>query len=71
MEFLGHILREAKIDLPQILEFNLAVEESYFLFGAEMRDYLWQLHLKAVELRKLISQQSALLMGTERNEGHL
>lgn len=69
MTLLSHILREGKIDLPQIFEFNVATQESYFLFGKDIYEYMRTIHVRAVNLRGLSQklETSNLPVGEERS----
>jgi len=69
MVLLSHVLQQGKVDLPQIFEFNAATQESYFLFGKDIYEYMRTLHVRAVDLRTVgqkLAQQS-LPVGEERS----
>jgi hypothetical protein len=65
-----HILSKANIDEERILKFNRETNESYFLFGKEIYNYLWELHCKAVNLKSLNLKldEPNLTYGQERRE---
>lgn len=70
MEFIAGIVHEGKTDWPRIVEFNRATQESFFLFGSEIHDYLHEMHKKAVDLMALNEKlhHINLPIGKERTE---
>jgi hypothetical protein len=70
MELLVHVVRKSNINLPELLEFNAATNESYFLFGREIYDYLFELHCKAADLDSAHVQlhDSNPVLGEERGK---
>lgn len=70
MEFIAGIVREGNTDFPKIVMFNRATQESYFLFGTEVHDYLHEMHKKAVDLMSLNKKlhHTALPIGEERSD---
>jgi len=70
MDFIAGIVREGNTDWPKIVEFNRATQESYFLFGEEIHEYLREMHKKAVGLMSLNTKlhHTSLPIGKERTE---
>jgi hypothetical protein len=53
MELLSAIVREADVKIEELMKFNRETNESYFLFGKDIYSYLWEIHLKAVDLHTM------------------
>jgi hypothetical protein len=57
-KFLSLSLRETKVELPPLAEFNVGVADAEFLFGSDVLKYLEQLRKNALHLRTTQSLQS-------------
>lgn len=65
---LAHILRHASVDDATLYKFVGDINESENLLGKDVRDYLWSLYLKGIELQELREKlyESNLPDGEER-----
>jgi hypothetical protein len=65
---LAHIMRHANVDNATLFKFVADTNESYFLLGKDIHDYLWSLYVKGIELQSLREKlyESGLPVGEER-----
>lgn len=68
MQLLSHIFRYSVADDGTLYKFVADTIESEFLLGKDIRDYLWNLYLKGIELQELREKlyESNLPDGEER-----
>ena len=50
MELLSHIMQDADINMEQLFKFLAETNQSYFLLGEEISEYLTELYKKGVDL---------------------
>jgi hypothetical protein len=59
MDFLIETYKGGKNDMPQLIQLELARRESYFLFGKDIFQFLYEIRKKAVELETAIKNNDA------------
>jgi hypothetical protein len=69
-EFLGIIIRDATVSIPEIMNFNRAVSEADFLFGREVSTYLAGLYSHAVKLHSWNAQYRDHSQSIPQNYDH-
>jgi hypothetical protein len=66
--FLKDILHKLKVDLSQIVQFREDTQDSVFLFGDDITEYLKKFDLKACELLGLQEERKNLPIGEENSK---
>jgi hypothetical protein len=66
--FLKDILHKLKVDLSQIVQFREDTQDSVFLFGDDITEYLKKIDLKACELLGLQEERKNLPIGEENSK---
>lgn len=67
-EFLTIIFQEAKFDLKQLFEFRRKTQDSTFLFGKDIAQYIDGIDKKALKMRTVAKQYEPLPVGQQRSE---
>jgi len=67
-EFLTIILQNAKFDLNQLFEFRRKTQDSTFLFGKDIPQYIDVIDKKALKMRSVAEQYGPLPVGPQRSE---
>ena len=67
-EFLTIILQEGKFDLNQLFEFRRKTQDSTFLFGKDIPQYIDGIDKRALEMGSLEERYKPLPVGQQRSE---
>ena len=65
--FLTKIMRDAKIEMDDIFEFRAGTQDSVFLFGEDIPNYLKNIDNKALELWEIHESLDGVPKGEERS----
>jgi hypothetical protein len=66
--FLTYILHKLKVDLSQIVQFRVDTQDSVFLFGYDITEYLKKIDSKSCELLDLQEERKNLPVGEENSK---
>jgi len=67
-EFLTIILQEAKFDLNQLFEFRRKTQDSTFLFGKDIPEYIDGIDKKALKMHSVAEEYEPLPLGPQRSD---
>ena len=71
MKLLAIVMREGNVEMPDLIQFLRETNQSYFLLGKDISDYLTEIYKKGVDVNfqnKRLNDRIHAVVGEERSQ---